>query len=268
MINFYAMIATVHNKVFAMPFVLKIILLVIVSWFVFSMIAGSVDHRITTRREAHIRSFLLPKGLYEAVRKHHPQLTPKEFQLVLQGLRQFFMAHLKSGRMFVSMPSKVVDDTWHEFILYTEAYQTFCIKAFGQMLHHTPAVVLSERKQGNAGIRRTWKFACQEENIFSLAPSRLPLLFALDSKLNIENGFVYEPDCRDFRPQGKVDGAGVGAVYCGADLGGDGGSGGCGGGDGNGGVDGGGDGGGGDGGGGDGGGGCGGGGCGGGGGGD
>ena len=221
-----------------------------------------------TRREAYIREFLLPKGLFEAMREQHPQLTPKEFQLVSQGLRQFFLAHLKSGRKFVSMPSQIVDDMWHEFILYTRAYQLFCEKAFGRTLHHTPAVVLGKRNQGNAGIRRTWHFVCHEENINPLAPSRLPLLFALDSKLNIPNGFVYVPDCSGVKRQGEAAGDG-GGVYCGADLGGsgDGGSGSCSGSsdgaDGNGG----GDGGGGDSGGGDGGG-CGGGGCGGGGGGD
>ncbi len=208
------------------------------------------------RREAYIRDFLLPKGLFEALRAHHPQLTLKDCQLVAQGLRQFFLAHLKSGGKFVSMPSQVADDMWHEFILYTRAYEEFCRRAFGRTLHHTPAVVLSKRNQGNAGIRRTWHFACHEENINPLKPSRLPLLFALDSKLNIPNGFVYVPDCSGFQRKGDAgaDGSAGGGVYCGADLGG-GDSGGSGSSDGDGGSDGGGDGGG------DSGGGCGGGGC-------
>lgn len=247
------MISAAPTKVFAM----KIVLIIVVSAAVLALLADILENRLLTRREAYIRNFLLPKGLYEALREHHPQLTPKEFQLVSQGLRQFFLAHLKSGKKFVSMPSQVADDMWHEFILYTRAYETFCNKAFGQMLHHTPAVVLSPDNQGSAGIRRTWKFACQEENIFSLAPSRLPLLFALDSKLNIANGFVYEPDCGGVQRQGGAGGTGGGAVYCGADLGGsgDGGSGSGGGSEGGDGGDGNGDGGG------DGGGGCGGGGC-------
>lgn len=36
---------------------------------------------------------------------------------------------------------------------------------------------------------------CQEENISPEQPTRLALLFALDSKLNIKNGFVYMADC-------------------------------------------------------------------------
>ncbi|NRR30173.1 hypothetical protein HSX11_08220 [Oxalobacteraceae bacterium] len=177
------------------------------------------------RREAYVRSFTLPKGLFDKLREQHPDLTLKDCQLVAQGLRQFFLAHLKSGRKFVSMPSLVADDLWHEFILYTRNYQQFCQQAFGRFLHHTPAVVLSKGQQGNAGIKRCWHFACHEENINPKKPSRLPLLFALDSKLHILNGFVYVADCSGFARQGD----GVSDVYCAAEIGSSGS--GCGGGD-------------------------------------
>jgi len=170
------------------------------------------------RREAYIRDFILPKGLFEKLREHHPDLSLKDCQLVAQGLRQFFLAHLKSGKKYVAMPSQVVDDLWHEFILYTKNYQHFCRHAFGSFLHHTPAVVLNKGQQDGAGIRRTWHHACREENINPYIPTRLPLLFALDSKFNIPNGFVYVPDCRDVRRRGDDGTSGAGAAYCGAEL--------------------------------------------------
>jgi len=74
------------------------------------------------RREAYIRDFVLPHGLFDKLRAQHPHLSLKDCQLVAQGLRQFFLAHLKSGRQYVSMPSQVADDLWHEFILYTRNY--------------------------------------------------------------------------------------------------------------------------------------------------
>lgn len=166
------------------------------------------------RLEAYIRNFILPKGLFEKLRERHPDLTFKDCQLVAQGLRQFFLGHLKSGREFVAMPSQVADDLWHEFILYTKNYQEFCQQAFGRFLHHTPAVVMSKGQRDNAGIYRSWFFACQEENISPEHPTRLPLLFALDSKLNIKNGFIYVADCSGVTRQ-----AGDGAVvYCGAEI--------------------------------------------------
>ena len=173
--------------------------------------------QLSLRREAYIRGFVLPKGLFERLRHHHPHLTTKECQLVSHGLRQFFLAHLKSGRKYVSMPSQVADDLWHELILYTKNYQSFCQQAFGRFLHHTPAVVLSKSQRGNEGIRRCWRYVCLEENINPRAPTRLPLLFALDSKLNIPNGFRYVANCEGVQKVGK-DGEGAGAPYCGAEL--------------------------------------------------
>lgn len=168
-------------------------------------------------RERFIRTFDLPRGLFDNLRKRRPELTLKDCQLVAHALRQFFLAHLKSGRRFVSMPSQVTDDLWHEFILYTRNYQHFCERAFGRFLHHTPAVALGPDRQDNAGLRRVWWHCCKEDNINPRKPTRLPLLFALDAKLGIADGFRYEPDCSGVRRAGER-GAGSGAVNCGGDF--------------------------------------------------
>jgi hypothetical protein len=164
------------------------------------------------KRDRYIRDFLLPKGLYERLRKRRPELEMKDCMLVARGLRQFFLAHLHSGGKFVSMPSQVVDDLWHEFILYTKAYDAFCKQAFGRFLHHTPAVVLGPEKLDNEGLRRVWWHACKEENIDPARPLRLPLLFALDTKLGIGDGFVYAPDCKSLQRDGS------GNIHCGSDF--------------------------------------------------
>ena len=166
----------------------------------------------TLRRAEFIRTFRWPRGLLERLEKHHPGFARKDSALVSRGLRQFFLAYLMSGKRHVSMPSQVADDLWHEFILYTREYDAFCRRAFGGFLHHTPAVVLSEHRKSNEGLRRVWWYCCKYENIDPVSPTRLPLLFALDSKLNIANGFVYHPDCEELRKNGS------GAAYCGGDF--------------------------------------------------
>jgi hypothetical protein len=120
---------------------------------------GLWQRQTRMRREAFIRSAMLPPGLFEKLRKKRPELTLKDCQLVAHALRQFFLAYLKSGRRYVSMPSQVVDDLWHEFILYTRHYQLFCGKAFGGFLHHTPAVVLGRERCNNTGLRRCFWWA-------------------------------------------------------------------------------------------------------------
>jgi len=198
------------------------------------------------RRREFIDDYAWPPGLIDRFRKRRPHLAPAEVARVENGLRQFFRAYLSRGRAFVAMPSQVVDDLWHEFILYTRAYDAFCKKAFGGFFHHTPAMALKPAlREGNTGLRRVWSACCAEEGIDPRRPHRLPLLFALDAELRIADGFHYATDCKALRDQG-----GGGGAYCGGDfadssidgttsgLGGDGGHGGHGDGGGHGGGDG------------------------------
>lgn len=171
---------------------------------------------VQMRRTEYIREFSLPPGLYEKLREKHPSLSLKDCQLVGHALRQFFLAYLKSGK-YISMPSQVVDDLWHEFILYTRHYEQFCRRAFGGFLHHTPAAALGAVVHSNQGLRRCWWQVCREENIHPQRPTRLPLLFALDRKLQIKNGFVYLMDCRNPVEAAKLAEGGL-PIHCAGDL--------------------------------------------------
>lgn len=163
-------------------------------------------------RAQFIRGYTFPPGLLDKLAAKRPGLADKDRYLVLRGLRKFFLAYLNGGRQPVSMPSQVVDDLWHEFILYTRHYSAFCKQAFGRYLHHTPAVVLGPDRKSNAGLRRVWWHACREEDINPRKPARLPLLFAIDAKLGIGDGFRYVPDCSALRQGGD------GSAYCGGDF--------------------------------------------------
>ena len=187
----------------------------------FVLIVGALifqwRRQLALQRLEYIRNFELPRGLFERLRKRRASLTLKDCQLVAHALRHFFLAYAMSGRKFVSMPSQAVDDLWHEFILYTKNYELFCRQAFGGFLHHTPAVILGNDQVANAGLRRCWWYVCREENIDPRHPTRLPLLFAIDAKLKLEDGFRYVPDCQSVRRESKD--AGGGAVHCGSDFG-------------------------------------------------
>src|SRR5262249_30259160 len=128
---------------------------------------------------------------------------------------------LRSDMRFVAMPSKVVDAFWHEFILHTRAYAQWCELTLGRFLHHTPAEVLGSKASDNDGLRRAWFWSCREESINARKPTRLPLLFALDAKLAIADGFRYVTDCSGVRKHGAAAAtatASAGAVHCGTDF--------------------------------------------------
>ncbi len=177
---------------------------------VISFVLWTRYHR--SQRADYIRTYMFPPGLIDKLAQRRPELQLKDRQLVARALRQYFLVYLKSGMRPVSMPSQLVDDLWHEFILYTKHYQQFCRCAFGQYMHHTPAAVLSPDRRNNDGLRRTWWFACLEENINPRRATRLPLLFALDAKYNLSDGFVYRTDCSALRSNGD------GTVYCAGDF--------------------------------------------------
>ena len=69
---------------------------------------------------------------------------------------------------------------------------------------------LGPKARHNDGLRRAWYWACKEESIDPKAPSRLPLLFALDAKFAIPNGFTYVPDCSDIGQKSDAGGTGGG----------------------------------------------------------
>jgi hypothetical protein len=166
-----------------------------------------------SKRRQFVRESVLPRYIAGKLREKYPHLTLSDTDLVMRGLRQFFITYLRSGKQFVAMPSQVVDAAWHEFILHTRGYESWCGVAFGKLLHHSPAEVLGKSATRNDGLRRAWYWACKEESINPRAPTRLPLLFALDKKLNIPGGFTYVPDCKDINSKSGSD------SYCGSDFG-------------------------------------------------
>lgn len=145
-------------------------------------------------REACIRETLLPPGLLDTLSSPFPALSLKDRQLVARGLRKFFLAQLKAGRKPVAMPSRVVGALWTAFAQRGAAYESYCRQSIGRVLPVTAPVALSADGAANAGLRRCWWNACKEENLNPSAPTRMPLLFALDAKLKIEHGHYYFAD--------------------------------------------------------------------------
>lgn len=179
----------------------------IVFWFTNKKMAAR-------RRMTYIDGFDFHPAVITKFREVRPNLSSQEEELVFAALRDYFHLCNQAGRRMVSMPSQVVDDAWHAFILFTRGYQQFCRRAFGRFLHHTPAEAMSSPTQAGVGIKRAWRLACAHDGIDPRNPARLPLLFSIDSDLKIENGFYYVPDCKG----NNRAGGGVNA-YCGSHVG-------------------------------------------------
>ncbi len=161
-----------------------------------SLIVAKIWQRLgRRRREAFIENYPYSKFLDQRLATRRPELSSEQREHVFDGLRDYFHLCNTAGQRMVAMPSQVVDDAWHEFILFTRQYDLFCRHAFGRFLHHTPAEAMPSPTAASNGIKRAWRLACAHENIDPKKPTRLPRLFALDALLLIAGGFIYQLDC-------------------------------------------------------------------------
>jgi len=150
-----------------------------------------------SKQLAFIADYQFPSSLSQKISTRYPHLTQNDINLVFDALRDYFHVCNQAKNKMVSMPSQVVDVAWHEFILFTRNYDHFCDKALGKFLHHTPTEAMATPTLAQTGIKRAWRLACAKENINPQIPTQLPLLFAIDDKLNISDGFKYSLNCQD-----------------------------------------------------------------------
>lgn len=177
------------------------------------VLAVIVRQRRRLSRESFVDHYAFPRGVRERVHRRYPHLSDDELDLVFEALREYFHLCRKAGRRLLAMPSQVVDVAWHEFILFTRNYEAFCRRALGRFLHHTPTEAMSSPTMASDGIRRTWRLACRRAGIDPLAATAVPLLFAIDDRLAIADGFRYALDCS------LPAAAGGSTAYCASHIG-------------------------------------------------
>jgi hypothetical protein len=145
--------------------------------------------KITTsrrRRRAFIEGYEFPMALKNKLRDELDGDRP--VGVALEGLREWYLACLEAGpKATLGMPSRAVDIAWHEMILMTRTYHHFCERAFGHYLHHSPEAVMDEPMRD--GLART--LAVVERNR-ALTMAGVPLLFAIDSELDLEGGHAWQ----------------------------------------------------------------------------
>lgn len=173
---------------------------------------------------AFIENYDFHPAIGNKVKDHYPHLTEEQIELVMRALKDYFYVCHQAKRRVVAMPSQVVDVAWHEFILFTRAYQQFCQNALGRFLHHTPTEAMKSQCKAQEGIKRAWRLSCAKSGISPSAPTALPLLFEIDTKLAVEDGFKYAIDCKNRKSPAYGDGYCASHIRCTSGCSGDSGS--------------------------------------------
>ncbi|MFC1749296.1 glycine-rich domain-containing protein [Pseudomonadota bacterium] len=96
-------------------------------------------------REEFIKAYVMPDKVSRVLKEKHPHLSDENITQVIDALKHYFLICNGNATKSISMPSRVVDDAWHEFILFTSLYQSFCNKGLKRFLHHTPAEAMTSK---------------------------------------------------------------------------------------------------------------------------
>jgi uncharacterized membrane protein YgcG len=105
---------------------------------------ASSRRRLFSRRpsprkgESFIATYDFPAHIERGVRRKHPELTDEDWAEVERGLREWLICCAWRGGATLAMPSRIVDEAWHQFILDSASYIGFCNRAYGEYLHHIP----------------------------------------------------------------------------------------------------------------------------------
>jgi hypothetical protein len=149
------------------------------------------------RRLAVVDAVDLPGSVRQRFALHHPDLTADGIRTAEAATRQWFRLAAAHPRALMSMPSVVVDEVWHEFVLHTREYADFCDAAFGRFLHHEPESAMSPGAAAanrSAALATTLRLARADERA-GPGEDRLPLIFRVDDELRVVGGKRYLLDC-------------------------------------------------------------------------
>lgn len=150
---------------------------------------------------SHDSPLAWPEGIMGRVVLKYPQASAE----IIDILRDGFDSYLFSVKLWgpdapVAMPSKSVDEIWHNAMLHSRFYQKLCAERTGWFVHHDPGPLASlhptrtheQAERELDEIARAWVGSCLREGLDWLEDS-LPSLFVAD-RLADPAGFHYSSD--------------------------------------------------------------------------
>ena len=66
------------------------------------------------------------------------EVSDTEAEDIFTETKKFLYISRQPG-VFIPDELLIIDEMWHNFILFTATYQDFCVRYFGGYLHHLPA---------------------------------------------------------------------------------------------------------------------------------
>lgn len=142
---------------------------------------------LTYLEDHTVPPYILARFKKDAEAKFGIELTEQDIDMCGQALIDYFLVSLDSGKP-CGMPSKLVDELWHVYLLFSKDYRKL-FKSVGRFVDHVPEVDEQFKQDTCCNGEpmelmtvRTFALCAQRENI-GAGSDELPLLFAMDSLL-------------------------------------------------------------------------------------
>jgi hypothetical protein len=145
---------------------------------------------------------ILKRAFSDIERKYKISLSEDNRIVIELALKDYFKSrYSKIGN--TGMPSVLVDELWHVFILYTPIYFDFCKKQGVDYIHHSPEDVskadsIKENNEMEFQSKRkmsclnAYISCCNLEGLNPLETSSMPLLFNIDMLFDFEEGHYHD----------------------------------------------------------------------------
>jgi hypothetical protein len=156
---------------------------------------GKISKHLKMKKSLrYIERYVFKAALEKRLLTKYVEYSPQQIERVFHCLKDYLKICVLAKQRLVAMPSKIVDEAWHEFILDTREYHRFCQRAFGEYLHHYPF------DNGNSMLVQK-AMQLTEELVMELPGVKptptLPRLFSIDRELNVANGYYYDSNFFD-----------------------------------------------------------------------
>jgi len=82
-------------------------------------------------------------------------LPVDDVRVAVDEFRKYMLLRRIYRSQVLPMPSKLVDEVWHQFILFTKDYHNFCNYVFGEYIHHQPTT--ASRQPSRKSIQQFYR---------------------------------------------------------------------------------------------------------------
>lgn len=156
-----------------------------------------MDRRIIKVIEAYeFPDKVISRFQYDIFIKYKLEISDEDTYFVVDALKDFFIFGFATKKP-CGMPSVLVDELWHTYILFTKEYAAFCAM-IGKFVHHSPEDIGEKtevKKRNNVkSLLRTYYLSCERELLEPGITTDLPLIFLLDAILPGEYGKIFDAD--------------------------------------------------------------------------